>query len=345
MTGPIPRNQILTGDALKTLSLLPDGSVDSVVTSPPYFRLRNYGHDDQLGLEASVDGWVDDLRAVLRECARVLVPTGTVWLNLGDSYSTHRREGAQRKSLLLGPERLALGLIEDGWAIRNKIVWAKTTTVPTSVRDRFATKHEFVYLLSQQSRYYFDLDSVREPHTSRPPTRRPTTPVRARSTERPSWLGPNSDGDGGLKALRAAGLSGHPLGKNPGDVWRLGISNYRGAHFATFPDTLASRMVLAGTPLIRCSTCRAPWTRKLIRRGIRAWRRPPRPTCACDASAEPGLVLDPFIGSGTTAIAAAKLGRDWLGIDINPEYVALAEQRIESTLKPTSSTDTRKEVT
>uniref|UniRef100_UPI0011AEBDCD DNA methyltransferase n=1 Tax=Rhodococcus sp. BS-15 TaxID=1304954 RepID=UPI0011AEBDCD len=101
MTGPIPRNQILTGDALKTLSLLPDGSVDSVVTSPPYFRLRNYGHDDQLGLEASVDGWVDDLRAVLRECARVLVPTGTVWLNLGDSYSTHRREGAQRKSLLL----------------------------------------------------------------------------------------------------------------------------------------------------------------------------------------------------------------------------------------------------
>jgi DNA modification methylase len=345
MTAPPPRNQILVGDALAELAKLPSGSIDSVVTSPPYFRLRNYGHTDQLGLEATVDGWVDDLRSVLRECARVLVPTGTLWLNLGDSFSTHQREGAQRKSLLLGPERLALSLIEDGWVIRNKIIWAKTNTVPTSVRDRFATKHEFVYLLTRQANYYFDLDSMRQPHTSRPPAPRKVRPRRRTDSTRPAWLGPNSDGDAGLKALHATGLRGHPLGKNPGDVWQLGVSQFRGAHFATFPEQLAERMVLAGTPLMRCTTCRSPWTRQILRRGVHASRRPPRPTCNCDAKPEPGLVLDPFIGSGTTAIAAAKLGRDWLGIEINPDYVALAEGRIASAVQPSAQTDTRKEVT
>ncbi|GAA2393557.1 DNA-methyltransferase [Gordonia cholesterolivorans] len=143
----LPRNQILVGDALDRVRELPDASVDCVVTSPPYFRLRNYDHDNQLGLEAHVDEWVSGLRALLTEVRRVLVPTGTIWLNLGDSYSTKPAEGAGRKSLLLGPERLALQLIKDGWLVRNKIVWAKTNTIPTSVADRLATKHEFIYVL------------------------------------------------------------------------------------------------------------------------------------------------------------------------------------------------------
>lgn len=326
-----PRNVILIGDATLRLRQLPDSSIDSIVTSPPYFRLRNYGVDGQIGLEPHVERWADELRRVMREAARVLVPTGTVWLNLGDSYSTHLSQGAARKSLLFGPERLALTLLADGWTIRNKIIWAKTNTIPSSVTDRFSTKHEVIYLLTRSTRYYFDLDSLREPLTSRPPTLRKSQPVTR--TERPSWLGPNSDGDSGLAALHASGRRGHPLGKNPGDVWRLGVSQFRGAHFATYPESLTKRMVEAGTPRMRCSTCRSPWTRRLIRRDDEARRAPPRPTCACAATAEPGLVLDPFIGSGTTAISAAKLGRDWLGIELNPDYVTLAERRIETAIR------------
>lgn len=340
-----PCNTILTGDALDQLRTIPDESIDCIITSPPYFRLRNYDHTSQLGLEDHVDTWVEQLRDVLTECRRVLVPTGTVWLNLGDTYSTHHREGAARKSLLLGPERLAQLLIQDGWLLRNKIVWAKTNTIPTSVRDRLATKHETIYLLAKSPRYYFDLDSIREPHRTQP-----RTPVRSTKatvttpTARPDWLGPNSDSDAGLRALQAAALPGHPLGKNPGDVWHLPVSRYQGAHFATYPEALTTRMVIAGSPRMRCSACRKPWTRTLIRDGPEARRQPPRPTCTCQARAEPGLVLDPFIGSGTTAISVAKQGRDWLGIEINPSYVDLANRRIHDAIH-TKKTPTRKEVT
>jgi len=332
------RNQILAGDALTRLQALPDAYVDSIVTSPPYFRLRNYGHDDQLGLESHVNEWVARIRSLLHEAARVLVPTGTVWLNLGDSFSTHAREGATRKSLLMAPERLALGLSEDGWVIRNKIVWAKTNTIPSSVTDRLATKHEVIYLLARSTKYYFDLHSLREPHTSSPPK-----PRAARtSAGRPDWLGPNSDGDRGLAALHAAGLRGHPLGKNPGDVWTLAVSSYRGAHFATFPVVLAQRMVLAGTPEARCQNCRSPYRRPVRRLGAVATRLALQSMCDCDAGSEPGLVLDPFMGSGTTAVAAERLGRNWLGIELNPDYVALAEERIRSERNKTPTE--RKEV-
>lgn len=332
------RNRILVGNAITRLRALPDAYVDSIVTSPPYFRLRNYGHANQLGLEYHVDAWVDGLRLLLREASRVLVPAGTLWLNLGDSYSTHIREGAARKSLLMAPERLALALSEDGWVIRNKIVWAKTNTIPTSVSDRLATKHEVIYLLARSNKYYFDLDSLREPHTSRPAKPRATRCRR----KRPDWLGPNSDGDSGLAALHAAGLPGHPLGKNPGDVWALPVSSFRGAHFATFPVALAQRMVLAGTPEARCTNCRKAYERPVRRLGAVATRLALQSMCACNAGSEPGLVLDPFMGSGTTAIAAERLGRNWLGIELNPKYVVLAEERIQSE-RATTSTE-RKEV-
>lgn len=325
----LPRNQILVGDALDRVRELPDASVDCAVTSPPYFRLRNYDHDNQLGLEAHVDDWVAGLQALLTEVRRVLVPTGTIWLNLGDSYSTKPAEGAGRKSLLLGPERLALQLVKDGWLVRNKIVWAKTNTIPTSVADRLATKHEFIYVLARSPTYFFDLDTIREPHVSRPPNHRASTRPASRKPDRPAWLGPNSDGDRGLAALHAVGLLGHPLGKNPGDVWRLAVSGYRGPHFATFPVSLAQRMIQAGCPEQRCSECRTAYKRPVRRLGAVATRLALRAMCDCDAAGEPGLVLDPFIGSGTTAIAAETLGRDWLGIELNPDYVALATDRID----------------
>ncbi len=340
------RRKILQGDALARLRELPDTSVDCVITSPPYFRLRDYTVDGQLGLEPHVDEWVRDLHLVCREVARALVPTGTLWLNLGDAYSTHQREGAARKSMLLGPERLVLALTQDGWILRNKIVWAKTNTVPSSVRDRLSTTHEFIYVLSRQPRYFFDLDAIRVPHVSRPPKARSAARGSSRPPVRPAWLGPNADHDAGLAALRARGLVGHPLGKNPGDVWKMSVSRYRGAHFATYPQVLVERMLRAGCPEQRCTVCRLPWTRIVRRLGATAVRGALTAICACSSPREPGLVLDPFMGAGTTAVAAEALGRDWLGIELNPAFVDLAEARIEASRERAANNNpTREEVT
>lgn len=323
----LPRNLTLIGDALEQMRQLPDSSIDLVATSPPYSRLRDYGVEGQLGLEPTVDDWVDNLHAVAREVARVLVPTGTFWLNVGDTYSTHASQGAERKSLLLAPERLALRLIADGWVLRNKIVWAKANPVPTSVRDRLTASHEFVYVFVRRDSYFFDLDAIRVPHTSRVSKRhRVTASVRGRE----AWRGPNAADANGLVKIKGEGRVGHPLGKNPSDVWRLASSNFRGAHHATYPVPLIERMILAGCPEARCSRCRSPWRREVIRSlGGAAVRGTLGPSCACGARSEPGIVLDPFMGSGTTAIAAEKHGRDWLGVEINPKFTAMANARIE----------------
>ena len=142
------RNTILIGDTLEQLQRLPDGSVDCVITSPPYFLLRDYGVAGQIGLEATVDEWVAKLRAVFREVARVLTPTGSIWVDLGDSYSRHHRYGSPAKGLLLAPERLLLALVEDGWIARNKVIWAKANPMPSSVVDRFAATYDSVYFLA-----------------------------------------------------------------------------------------------------------------------------------------------------------------------------------------------------
>jgi len=324
------RNRVLVGDAAAQLKRLPAASVDMVLTSPPYYLLRDYQVSGQLGLEAHVDEWVSNLRAAVRELQRVLVPTGSLWLNLADTYATHPRQGAPRKSLLLGPERLALALLADGWILRNKIIWAKANPMPSSVRDRLTTTWEALYLFTRQPRYYFDLDSIRRPHT----TSRPHGRLRP-DFERPpreAWRGPNGDDASGLTALKARGVIGHPLGKNPGDVWTLAASNYRGAHHATFPVALARRVIQAGSPAARCTRCRAPWQRRLIRSlGGAAVRGTLGPSCDCGSGHEPAIVLDPFFGAGTTAVAAEQLGRDWLGIELNPEFAALATRRIQDT--------------
>ena len=161
MSPVAPRNKLLVGDALDRLRQLPDSSVDMVFTSPPYFRLRDYAADGQLGLEPHVDQWVERLVAISAEVHRVLVPTGTYWLNLGDTYSSHQSQGAARKSLLMAPERLALRLQQSGWIIRNKIVWAKPNPIPTSIQDRLNCTYEIVYVLAKQPRYFFDLDAIR----------------------------------------------------------------------------------------------------------------------------------------------------------------------------------------
>lgn len=319
-----PRRVVLVGDALTRLGQLAADSVDTIVTSPPYFQLRDYHVAGQLGQEAHVDQWVDGLREVARECMRVLAPHGSFWLNLGDSYSTHPRFGAARKSLLLGPERVARALVADGWLLRNVVIWAKSNPLPSSARDRLTTAHEYVYLFVRRASYFFDLDAIREPLVSR--GRRPGSGSRTPARE----LGRLSGSRGGLLRLTREGRSGHCLGKNPGDVWRLGSSSYRGAHFATFPAALVRRPIQAGCPASVCTACGQPWRRSMapvVLVGGQPQTRAFVP-CGCGAATRPGLVLDPFGGSGTVAEVARSLGRDWLLIELNPEYAALARSRL-----------------
>jgi len=319
-------NRVLVGDVLKRLREIPAGAADTVITSPPYFQLRDYGAAGQIGLETTPDEWVERLAAVGRELGRVLAPHGTWWLNLGDSYSGGGALPVPKKGLVLAPERLLLRLSEQGWLVRNKVIWSKTNPMPTSARDRLACTWEPVYLLSRSPRYFFDLDAIRVPHASgdrqRPEGTRPARhPV--------AWRGPLSGDQHGLEALKAAGRVGHPLGKNPGDVWRLATAGYRGAHMAVFPESLVERALLATCPETVCGVCRRPWQREAYRRlGRVAVRGAMRPDCGCPGTPRPGLVLDPFLGSGTTAVVAERLSRDWLGIELNPVFARLARERL-----------------
>jgi len=329
----IPRNQVIVGDVREVLATLPPASVDCIVTSPPYFALRNYGMANQMGQEASVDHWVDELRLVARGLARVLRPTGSMWLNLGDSYSRHVRYGAAPKNLLLGPERLVLELQAEGWVVRNKVVWAKTNPQPSSVADRLTATWEVVYFLVRQRHYHFDLDAIRIPHRSR----RALQSDRARASGNqqrpvaipngpPSWAGPLAGSNNGLARLKARGLAGHSLGKNPGDVWTLATAGFRDAHFAVFPEHLVEPPILATCPERFCVSCGAPW-RKTSSTGQRPILLP---SCTCRADWRPGLVLDPFVGSGTVGVVAERHRRDWLGIELNPAFARLATKRIEA---------------
>lgn len=326
------RNQILVGDVRERLPSIPAASVDCVITSPPYYQLRDYGDDAQLGLEATVDDWAEGLRRVLAEVGRVLKPTGTVWVNLGDSFSRHAKLGAPSKSLLLGPERFSLKLLDDGWIVRNKVVWAKSNPLPSSVRDRLSSTWEVVYMLTREGHYFFDLDVIRIPHRStRAPRQEPRRAAHvypAPGNGAPSW-GDAQSGNRTLAEMNDRGEVGHPLGKNPGDVWETGTASFRGAHFATFPMKRIERPLLATCPERVCASCGRPWERGAMRRlGQLAVRGELCKSCGCDRGWKPGLVLDPFLGSGTVALAAIAHDRDWLGIELNPAYAAIAEQRV-----------------
>lgn len=321
--GQVPRNQVLVGDARQRLAELPDASVDCVITSPPYFGLRDYGHQAQLGLEVDVTAWVANLRQVCRELARILKPTGSLWLNVGDGYSAHLREGANVKSLLLGPARLALALAEDDWTLRNQVIWHKPNGMPHSVQDRLSNHHEVLLFLVRQRRYYFNLNAIRDTST------RAAGP---RSTSPFGGYPPSEAAPHGRSVNRNHGLAGkttHPLGKNPGDVWRVATASYRGAHFATFPIELVRRPLLATCPQAVCVSCGQPWQQAAhVIRGRKLATGRLRAICTCRAPSRPGIVLDPFMGAGTVALAAEQYGRDWIGIELNPGYAALAEQRL-----------------
>jgi hypothetical protein len=197
-----------------------------------------------------------------------------------------------------------------------------------------STTHEFVYLFTKQPHYYFDLDAIREPastptHGSR--SSRADYPPRRAVPSLGGGHSPRVDLNHGLATMKAAGRESHPLGKNPGDVWSLATASYRGAHFATFPPELVRRPLLASCPERICAVCGVPWRRaNQVIDGRALATGPLRPACRCHADWRPGVVLDPFMGAGTVAITAEQHGRDWVGIELNPAYAALAEQRIAS---------------
>ena len=285
------------GDALDVARQLEDGSADCIVTSPPYYSLRDYGVDGQWGLEASPAEYIERMRALFGELRRVLAEDGTCWINIGDSYSSKVKGSggtakvtlaspatgayfdARRfnmdvpeKNLLGMPWRVAFALQDDGWILRNAIIWHKPNAMPESVTDRLATRHEQVFLFAKSRRYRFDLDAIREPHAE--------TTIAAAARARIPYAAP-----GQKPQAKTRGMA--ELGANPGDVWSIPTSPFTDAHFACMPPALAERCILAG----------------------------------CKPG---GVVLDPFSGSGTTGLAATKHGRRYVGIDLNPEYLALS---------------------
>jgi SAM-dependent methyltransferase len=198
----IPRNEVLVGDATEKLKILPSASVDCAITSPPYWNIRDFGSDGQIGLEATVDAWVTSLRSVFAEVARVLKPGGGLWLNIGDTFSPAAKVGVPAKGMVCAPERLLLALIEDGWIVRSKVIWSKTNTMPNGVVDRLNVTYEPLYFLVRSPRYYFSLDEIREPRDMTPELLRNALPA-----------------DHGTELVDALGDPTHPiLGTNPGDV-------------------------------------------------------------------------------------------------------------------------------
>ncbi len=308
---------LYVGDARAVLSGMPEGSANCIVTSPPYWGKRDYGVAGQYGHEDNPAAYVATMREVFHEARRVLADDGTCWLNLGDSYSasgggatgmhaylgehltTHRAAGLHAKNLLGLPWRVAFALQDDGWLVRNAIVWHKPNAMPESVRDRLSCRHELVFLLAKAPGYWFDLDPIREPHktvkrhepltTGHQRTRPPGHPP---GRTRPPKYGPDTPEV--TTARRYGGRRhsrGHPNGRNPGDVWSIPTRPYRGPHFAAYPIDLPLRCIAAG----------------------------------CKPG---GTVLDPFTGSGTTGLAAIQLGRRFTGIDLSSEFARLAAERI-----------------
>ena len=375
MTNPY---RIIIGDVIDGLRTLDAGSVHCCVSSPPYWGLRDYGVDGQIGLEKTPEEYVAKMVDVFRAVRRVLREDGTLWLNLGDSYNGYmanqratslsennqharpafesghgRRTNALKpKDLCMMPWRVALALQADGWWLRSVICWAKKSPMPESVTDRPTSSWEPIFLMARSATYFYDAEAVKE----------------ASSTGEWDAMPP-------IGGLKHAGSNGNATysgdqpsnngTRNQRNVWHLGPEPYAEAHFATFPTEIPRRAIKAGTSEKGCcAACGAPWVRVVERSGVvdgsargsrfdsgktvartggdrtqrgdrtltvaRGWE----PGCECGAGCVPCVVLDPFLGSGTTVAVARELGRFGVGCELNPEYAKLASERIGKAEKP-----------
>lgn len=305
--------RIIEGDCLDGLRSLPSAVAQTCVTSPPYFGLRDYGHEGQIGLEDTPEAYVERLVTVFREVRRVLRDDGTLWLNIGDSYASYRDgkatpdtargesngtlvpkgsaknrsaatfigTGIKHKDLIGIPWMLAFAMRSDGWYLRSEIIWHKLNPMPESVTDRPSKAHEQIFLLSKKPRYFYDSDAIRE------------SSVTVKGVNRGGGLSKESqEPTSKVAALNHSGAGWVSSGKrNKRDVWHVASAPFAGAHFAVFPPALVGPCVLAG-------------------------------------SAFGDLVLDPFAGSGTSGVVALRHGRKFIGCELNPEYARLARDRI-----------------
>lgn len=304
-------NHIYNAECLTGLSLLPDNSINCCITSPPYYGLRDYGNDRQIGLEDTPEEYIEKLVNVFHEVYRVLMPDGTLWINIGDSYAgsmkgaaqfpdnaMNYKQGTNRGTLgkatlvkqctgckpkdLIGiPWMLAFALRADGWYLRQDIIWNKPSVMPESVRDRCTKSHEYIFLLSKRRKYYFNAGEIAEPASTY------NEIVRDRSTTKLN----NTPGRSKMGGL----VRNDYHTRNKRSVWTVATQPLREAHFATYPEKLIVDCIKAGCP-------------------------------------EGGIVLDPFIGAGTTALVARKLNRNYVGFELNPDYVNLAQRRIDKEL-------------
>jgi len=296
-------NKIIQGNCLTVLKTLPDNSVDCCITSPPYWGLRDYGHEKQLGSEKHFKDFVNNLCNVFDEIKRVLKNTGTCFVNLGDTFNGYKagntsNKGYQEntvidtfvkaktelpnKSLCMIPERFAIEMVDRGWCLRNQVIWHKPNQMPSSATDRFTVDFEKIFFFVKKPMgYYFEQQL--EPYTE--PMNR--------------WAGDNLEANGksdwdngtGQSTYRNRNMRPNPDGKNMRTVWSINTKPFPDAHFAIFPETLVERMIKSGCP-------------------------------------ENGIVLDPFMGAGTTAVTARKLNRNYIGYDLNPDYVKMANDRL-----------------
>ena len=309
--------KIYNMDVFEGLKRIEKHSIDCVVTSPPYWGLRDYGVEGQLGLEKHPNEYIENLVKVFRETKKVMKDSGSLWLNLGDSYfnyrpgaadkfgtsfersqegyveSEHRQREAKNRKLkpekgwltekqkLLMPHRVAIAMQEGGWILRNDIVWHKPSHMPSSVQDRLTNSFEYLFHFVKKKKYYYDLDAIREPHQDATLERNNYARNGNKLDFDRKWIGQPDVEAGSLNVK----------GKNPGDMWSINPEGFSEAHFACFPT-------------------------KLVRKPLKA-------TCPKD-----GVILDPFVGSGTTLLEAQNQGKSGIGIELNPDYISLIKLRL-----------------
>lgn len=395
------RNTFMIGDVRDRLAQLPDESVHCVVTSPPYWSMRDYGAPGQFGLEPTLAEYIADLVDICEGVKRVLRDDGTFWLNIGDGYigarrgagdthadkstlegSRHSQDESRRaresfrrdrrdvgdvhhkaspglgyKQLMLQPMRAVCALQDAGWIVRCDVIWAKPNPTPESTRDRPTRAHEYLFLLTKRRHYFYDQEAIREPFKK-------STIARLTQKNFAAQKGGAKDYRNGVNPSRSVrkvteNVAGNGSQmRNKRSVWNIAPQASKIPHFAMFPEKLVEPCIKAGTSEVGCcSVCGSPWRRQIdvkdpekalgksyhdhaddFGRGQHAvpsaetapyrvtagWA----PSCTHEALPVPCIVLDPFMGSGTTALVAATLGRDYLGIELNPEYVAIAEKRL-----------------
>ncbi|HET8627426.1 MAG TPA: site-specific DNA-methyltransferase [Thermomicrobiales bacterium] len=439
--GEPQEDEVWVGDVRQFAQLLPSGSVHCIVTSPPYWSLRDYGTarweggdaacdhvqhrqnlnvgfnerwgnspgqkkqeqtratqyrdrcgkcgavrvDRQLGLEPTVGEFVANLVAVFRALRPALRDDGVVFCNLGDSYANDAKwggvtggkhaaglhggggpgrgrtaSGLPPKCLAMAPARFAIAMVEDGWILRNDIIWHKPNPMPESVTDRFTTSYEHVFFFTKRPTYWADMEAVKEPNSEGAVARFGKNPMLTPNTKYRDMAGTS------LAAAAQRMPEWLPIGRNARDVWTLPTSGFAGSHYATFPPDLARKCIRAGCPPRVCARCGAPWVRLVEREAVPKEKRTGRgwlsgiaeqdnwesgtpthsglgnpdatlvttlgwrPTCACgpDVGTRPGVTMDPFMGSGTTALVAVQENRDWIGADLDPRSAGWVAERL-----------------